>query len=177
MIQIVGTRRRVFIKFTDCTFVHEILHTTNGTNDYKHTTGEISPVRLKIAGMGTFLIRLGNLPPEISGWAICSVLLPYGVTKSMHDETGLKTIVKRLLTEYGLLRWHSINISQKCIVTEYRSLASYEGLPQTCYGCCEIDHMYQVCPKRRSVKPLVTENVGLLHGRCPSLSDTWIQDQ
>jgi hypothetical protein len=86
MIQIDGTRRQVFINFADSTFVRDILHTTNGTTEYKHTTGEISPVRLEIAGMGTRRIRLANLPPELSGSAIRSALAPYGDIQSIHDE-------------------------------------------------------------------------------------------
>jgi hypothetical protein len=67
MIQIDGTRRQVFIKFTAPTFVDEILNKTNGTSECKHTTGEISTVRLEAAGMWTRCIRLANLPPELSG--------------------------------------------------------------------------------------------------------------
>jgi hypothetical protein len=40
MIQIDGTRRQVFVKFTEPNFVHEILKRTNGQTEYKHTTGK-----------------------------------------------------------------------------------------------------------------------------------------
>jgi hypothetical protein len=52
MIQIDGTCRQVFIKFTDLHFVQDIPNATNGETVYKHTMGEISPVKLMIAGMG-----------------------------------------------------------------------------------------------------------------------------
>jgi hypothetical protein len=77
MIQIDGTRRKVFIKFIDSNFEHDILQTTNATIEYKHTTGEISLVRLEIAGMGTRPIRLANLPTEPCGSAIRTALAPY----------------------------------------------------------------------------------------------------
>jgi hypothetical protein len=64
MVQIDATRRQVFIKLTDPAYVHDILHGTNGTTEYKHLTGEIFPVRLELAGMGTRRIRLANLPPN-----------------------------------------------------------------------------------------------------------------
>jgi hypothetical protein len=94
-IQIDGTRRQVFIKLSGPTFVHEILHTMNGTTEYIRTTGEIFPVRLEIAGMGTRLIRLASLPPELSGSAIRTALAPCGVIQSIHDETDPKIIVMR----------------------------------------------------------------------------------
>jgi hypothetical protein len=70
MIQIDGTRRQVFIEFTDFKYVHDIVQTTNGISEYKHMTGEISPVRLEIARMGTRRIRLAKLLPEMSGSTI-----------------------------------------------------------------------------------------------------------
>jgi hypothetical protein len=92
MIQIDGTCRqvRVFTKFTDTTLVHDILNITNGTTEYKHTTGEISPARLEIAGMGTRRIRLANLPPELSGSIIRTALVPYGVIQPIQDENWSK---------------------------------------------------------------------------------------
>jgi hypothetical protein len=63
MIQIDGTRRQVFIKFIAPTFIDEILNETSRTSECKHTTGEISTVRLEAAGMWTLSIRLVYLPP------------------------------------------------------------------------------------------------------------------
>jgi hypothetical protein len=42
----------------------------------------------------------------------------------------------------------------------YRVLTSYEGQPQTCYGCGDTDHMYQFCPKRREAKTLQSTSTG-----------------
>jgi hypothetical protein len=87
MIQIDGIRRQIFIKFTDLHFVHDILNATNGENLYKHTTGEISPVRLMIAGMGTKRIRLANLPPELPNTVIRNALSQHGDVLSIQDKT------------------------------------------------------------------------------------------
>ena len=43
MIQIDGTRRQVYINFTDISYVKDIPQATNGTTVYKHASGEISP--------------------------------------------------------------------------------------------------------------------------------------
>ena len=65
-IQIDGTRRQVYIKFKEFQSVQDILHATKGETIYKYVTGEIAPVQLMIAGMGTRRIRLANLPPELT---------------------------------------------------------------------------------------------------------------
>ena len=58
---------------------------------YKHASGEISTVRLEIAGLGTRRTRLANsLPPDISGNTICTALSQYGEIQSIHDEKWSK---------------------------------------------------------------------------------------
>jgi hypothetical protein len=161
MIQIDGTRRQVFIKFTESTFVTDILNTTNGIAEYKHMIEEISPVRLELAGMGTWRIILANLPPELSGTAVRVALAPYGVIQSVNEETwsqnyryvvanGIRVVTMSLNKHLPL----HVNIAG------YRALVSYEGQPQTCYGCGETDHMYQMCPKRRRAKPNRNDSSG-----------------
>ena len=53
MIQVDGPRRCVYIKFTNEDWLKEVLQDTNGLCEYKHDNGEISQVRVEVAGMGT----------------------------------------------------------------------------------------------------------------------------
>jgi hypothetical protein len=46
MIQIDGTKRNVYLKFVDDTFVQKILQTRKRSAEYKHVTGEISIVHV-----------------------------------------------------------------------------------------------------------------------------------
>jgi hypothetical protein len=64
MIQIDVPRRQVYIKFAELQILHEVLHSTTGQSEYKHENGEISHVKIEMAGMGTKRLRLANLPPE-----------------------------------------------------------------------------------------------------------------
>jgi len=66
MIQIDGTRRQVYIKLIEIECVQALLQGTGGLAKYKHTNGEISTVRIDMAGMGTRKIRIANLPPEVA---------------------------------------------------------------------------------------------------------------
>ena len=52
MIQIDGIKRYVFIKFVNDIYIQNILQSTNGSVEYRHTKGELSVVRLEVAGMG-----------------------------------------------------------------------------------------------------------------------------
>jgi hypothetical protein len=60
MIQIDGTRRHVFIKFTNTARMLDVLAETKGRLKFKHDNGEISQVTIKLAGMGMRKIRIVN---------------------------------------------------------------------------------------------------------------------
>jgi hypothetical protein len=66
MLQIDGPKRQVFIKMKQCNELHR-MQETNGVKEYKHSSGEISQVRIEMAGLGTKRIRIANLPPEVPG--------------------------------------------------------------------------------------------------------------
>jgi hypothetical protein len=125
--------------------VTNILQNTNGTAEYEHGNGEISQVRLEIAGMGTRRVRLANLPPEIPNSKIRTTLSQYGTIQTITDETwsnnyrysvanGIRLIVMTLQQ----------HIPSNITILGYRALASYDGQPQTCYGCGETDHLFPV---------------------------------
>jgi hypothetical protein len=52
MVQVDGPRRHVYIKFRDFQRMHDILPSTNGHGEFRHTNGEISTVRIEAAGLG-----------------------------------------------------------------------------------------------------------------------------
>jgi len=65
MIQINGQRRQVFKKSVDLQYVQEVLQKTKCQSEYKHSNGEISSVRIEMAGMGTKWARVANLPRRL----------------------------------------------------------------------------------------------------------------
>jgi len=58
--------------------------------------------------------------------------------------SGIKVVVTALTK----------HIPSHITIAGYRVLKSYEGQPQTCFGCGDTGHIYQVCPKRRGTKTL-----------------------
>ena len=182
MIQIDGIRRQVYIKFIDLSSVHDILRVTNGEIVYKHVTGEISTVRLMEAGMGSKRVRLANLPPEVSNHNIRVAMSNFGNVQAIQDETWAKhyrynvsngvKIVNMTLTKH---------IPSYIVIDGHRALTSYDGQPQTCYGCGETAHMYHACPKRRVAKATTPDTanptwVAITAATAPTTSDPGVPD-
>jgi hypothetical protein len=74
MIQIDGPKRQVYIKLVEIAYVQALLQSTNGQSKYKHVDGEISIVRIEMAGMSTRRVRIANVPPEIDDGMLRSAL-------------------------------------------------------------------------------------------------------
>jgi hypothetical protein len=82
VIQIEGIKRLVFMKSVNDTYIQNILQSTNVSVEYRYTAGEISIVRLEVAGTGMRVIRLANLPTEVTESNIRLANLPPEVTES-----------------------------------------------------------------------------------------------
>jgi len=64
MIQRDGPRCQVFIKSVEIQYARDILQTTQDRAEYKHANGEVSIVRIEMAGRETKRVRIANLPPR-----------------------------------------------------------------------------------------------------------------
>ena len=85
MVQTDGPRRHVYIKFRDDQRRQQILTSTNGHGEFRHTKGEISKVRIEAAGLGMRSVKIANLPPEVSDKAIRMVLGRYEQVKEVQE--------------------------------------------------------------------------------------------
>jgi hypothetical protein len=150
MIQIDGTRRRVYIKFVTEMQMRHVLSKTNGIQDFKHDNGEISQVHIEIAGMGMRTIRIANLPPEVQDNVIRNALGTYGDITEFKEE--LWTHRYRYKVSNGI-RLVNMNVKQHIPshmqVADHRVLISYDGQPATCYGYNATGHQYMHCPSRQ----------------------------
>jgi len=152
MVQIDGMHRQVYIKFTDFQYLQDLLHSTTGQSEYKHNNGEISQVKIEMAGMGTRHVRLANLPPETPDEAVSFTFSQYGEIKEMQQEVWSKAYRYKVFSGVRIMVITLMkHIPSHIMIAGHRGLVSYEGQPTTCYGCGETGHFNQVCPKRQRV--------------------------
>jgi len=83
MVQIDRTHSHVYIKFTDSRYLQDLLHSTTAQSEYKHVNGEITQMKIAMAGMGTRRVRLANLPLETPDEVVCFAFSQYGEIKEM----------------------------------------------------------------------------------------------
>jgi hypothetical protein len=132
-IQIDPTKRQVFfIKLGNHKRMQDVLLLTNAQMTYKHSTGEISTVRVEQAGRTT-RVRIVNLPPEIPDNTLCNTLSNYGEVKEIIHETWSTNyrypVYNGIRAAQMILTKH---IPSHIIVAGYRILISYDGQPMTC---------------------------------------------
>ena len=65
----------------------DLLHSTGGQVEYRHTNTEISKVRISTARMGMRRVRIAKLPLEVSDGILGTVLSRYGEVKDIQAET------------------------------------------------------------------------------------------
>ena len=150
MIQIDGPKRQVYIKVSEPLRMQELLTSTEGQAEYRHTNGVISKVRIEAVGLGLRKIRIANLPPELPERNIRMALRQFGEIREIHNDTWSNKY--RYPVSNGI-RITSMNLVQHIpshlMVAGHRTLITYEGQPTTCFGCNEIGHLYQMCPHRK----------------------------
>jgi hypothetical protein len=75
-IQINGPERRSYLMSTEATLLDALLRRTNGPSIYDHGESELSIANINPAGLGSRVIRILHLLPEISTDAIRRTMGP-----------------------------------------------------------------------------------------------------
>lgn len=154
MIQIDGPRRRVYIKFVSADRMQSILQDIEGQQKYKHDNGEISIVKVELAGMGVRRVRVAGLPPEVKKPVLRDVMSKYGNMKDIQEEqwpNQYRYKVSNGIKIVGVnLKKH---VPSHMFIAGHRVLTTYEGQPPTCYNCNEQGHHSVECPYRGSSTP------------------------
>jgi len=132
------------------TYIQNILQSTNGGVEYRHTTGEVSIVRLEVAGMGMRRIRLANLPPEVTESNIRAAMASYGEIVSIKDEMWSKAYRYKVANGVKIIAMKlAKHLPSQMNIAGHRAVPSYDGQPVACYGCGHSGHVNELCIKRR----------------------------
>jgi hypothetical protein len=130
--------------------MQELLTTTTGQAEYRHTNGVLSKVRIEAVGLGLRKVRIANLPPKVDDRNKRMALRQFGEIRDIRSDTWSQNY--RYLVSNGI-RITPMNLAHHIpshlMVAGHRTLISYERQPTTCLGCNEIGRIYQVCPHRR----------------------------
>jgi hypothetical protein len=124
--------------------MYNVLQGTRGQAECRHDNGEISQVKIQLAGMGTRRIKIANLPPEVPECVTRTTLTQYGEVKKITEE--MPSHVYRYPVANGIriaMVTLTHHIPSHMSLAGHRVLISYEGQPLTCYGCNEAGHQYQ----------------------------------
>ena len=150
LVQIDGIRRQVFIKLRTSDQILTIIKDTNGRVDYKYPSGEVYPVTIDLAGLGTKRIRIANLPPEIPDEILRDALKPYGKVLDISIESWSKAYRYQVSNGIRIIQIvMSKHAPSNLTVAGNRVILSYEGQPLTCYGCGNEGHIFSACPTRK----------------------------
>ena len=150
LVQIDGIQRQVFIKLATSEQVIKILQDTKGQATYTYPSGDVFPVTIDTAGMGTKRLRIANLPPEIPNEILKDALKMYGKVIDISMERWSKAY--RYQVENGIRNVQIVmsnHVPSNLKVAGNRTIVTYEGQPLTCYGCGKEGHIYSSCPTRK----------------------------
>jgi len=72
--------------------MQSIVQNIQRQQEYKHDNGEISIVKVELAGMGVRRGRVAGLPPEVKEPVLSDAILKYGGVKEFRKNNGLTNI-------------------------------------------------------------------------------------
>jgi hypothetical protein len=152
MVQIDGIQRSVYIKLHKEQRLTWLIQTTMGQVEFRHANGEISAVKIEMAGPGLKRIRIAHLPPEVSEQEIRVTLSKYGAVKEIQNEVWSRRYRYQVPTGVHIVSMAlKTHVPSKTIIAGHRVMVTYEGQPLTCFKCNESGHYHQECPRRRNV--------------------------
>jgi len=88
----------VFIKFVTNEKKQTVLRSTKGQLEYRHEDGEVSIVRIDIAGMDQ--VQITNLPPEVPDRVLRDTVSKYGDVKTYLKNYGHECLDTHYQTVY-----------------------------------------------------------------------------
>lgn len=140
---------RIHLKFTSSARIEELCRVSERLFTFED--GKQTKVIVSTAGFGTKLVRIKNLPMEVTKAEIRGELTNFGNVLDVECETyGKGSVFQGIYTETRLVR-----VNLKKHIPNYRRIGGFEayieyfGQPRTCQICASTEHLRAECSQRR----------------------------
>ena len=140
---------RIHLKLTSSARIEELCRVSERVFTFED--GRTTKVAVSTAGFGAKLVRVKNLPMEVTKAEIKGELANFGNVIDVECETyGKGSVFQGIYTETRLVR-----INLKKHIPNYRRIGGFEayieyfGQPRTCQICASTEHLRAECRQRR----------------------------
>ncbi|XP_069683151.1 uncharacterized protein [Periplaneta americana] len=158
-IQLVGKQNAVYIKLTNKIIYEHYLQQHTGSSSVKLMNGDNVTVNITPADEEVVMVRVLNIPPEVSNERIRHVLQNYGKVQHIENE---KWSSKFRYTVYtGIRITHMVLnkvIPSSIVIAGHEAYVTYPGQELTCFSCGSTAHIRQACPNRNIKAPVTVQS-------------------
>lgn len=149
-IQLDGAKASVFIKFTDNVKYESFIKSHLGEQRFEHRDGTVSTVNIAEAELGYKIIRVLNLPLEVTNQTITSHLSKYGKVINIADDYWSGSYAYKVKNGIRIVKIElTKHVPSYIIIENTKALTLYEGQPKTCSNCHSADHFRADCRNQR----------------------------
>ena len=142
---------RIFIKLKSSEKLESIVCKNDGERSMKLETGEKVKVTLSSEGCGAKVLRVKNLPSEVTDADLVKALQKYGVVGAIKWERyGPRSEFEGVLSGVRLVKMELKveNVPSYVRVAGEEAYIKYSGQKETCRSCGRVGHMRKNCPGR-----------------------------
>ena len=145
-IQLDGAKASVFIKFTDNVCYKSFIKSHLGESKFEHRDGTVSTVNITEAELGYKIIRVLNLPLEVTNQTITSYLSKYGKVINITDDHWSGSYAYKVKNGIRIVKIELVkHVPSYIIIENIKALTLYEGQPKTCSNCHSSEHFRADC--------------------------------
>lgn len=161
MVQVETSGRRVHVKFVSNEWAEKVAEADEALFEY--TDGELVKVRVQGPGQAPLVVRVRNLPMEVSTKCVELALGQFGSVLDVRDERYPRgSCFQGLLTGNRLVRMVIKRpIPSYVRVDGIEAMVFHKGQKPTCQVCDGDDHLRSKCPNRKRAPTWADRTRGL----------------
>ncbi|KAJ4438136.1 hypothetical protein ANN_14075 [Periplaneta americana] len=141
-IQLVSKQHAIYLKFKTSTVYENYLQRYEGSSTLTLQNGDRVDVTLTPAEEESTVVRVLNIPPEVSNERLHNVFQNYGKVKQIDSEKWSSRY--RFHVDTGIRLVNIVidkPIPSTIVVATYEAYVTYPGQEQSCFSCAD----YRIC--------------------------------